>query len=176
MPAVTADTLSLPRFSEPGPEDTQRPVVRVTTAPNGFEGEGFPVRRAFAGVPVTELDPFIHMDQMGSVDYGPGEPRGTSWHPHRGFETVTYMIDGTFQHQDSHGGGGGVTHAAAQSTCSRGAGAWAPRDAPSRAVNSPCSGPATASLSAPATARSPSRPSSSAASPFANRSPTTAPS
>src|SRR4051794_14369427 len=109
MPAVTADTLTLPRLSEPGPDDTERPVARVTTAPSGFEGEGFPVRRAFAGVPVTELDPFIHMDQMGSVDYGPGEPRGTSWHPHRGFETVTYMLDGTFQHQDSHGGGGGIT-------------------------------------------------------------------
>jgi redox-sensitive bicupin YhaK (pirin superfamily) len=106
--------LSLPRLSEPGPEDAERPVARVTTAPSGFEGEGFPVRRAFAGVPVTELDPFIHMDQMGSVDYGPGEPRGTSWHPHRGFETVTYMLDGTFQHQDSHGGGGVITDGATQ--------------------------------------------------------------
>jgi hypothetical protein len=46
------------------------------------------------------------MDQMGEVDYGPGEPRGTAWHPHRGFETVTYMIDGVFEHQDSIGGGG----------------------------------------------------------------------
>jgi redox-sensitive bicupin YhaK (pirin superfamily) len=55
------------------------------------------------------LDPFIHMDQMGEVDYAPGEPRGTSWHPHRGFETVTYMIDGTFQHRDSVGGGGLIT-------------------------------------------------------------------
>ena len=50
------------------------------------------------------------MDQMGEVDYGPGEPRGTAWHPHRGFETVTYMIDGTFQHQDSAGGGGLITN------------------------------------------------------------------
>ncbi|MCB0976330.1 MAG: pirin family protein, partial [Acidimicrobiales bacterium] len=49
---------------------------------------------------------FIHMDQMGEVEYAPGEPKGTPWHPHRGFETVTYMIDGTFLHQDSHGGGG----------------------------------------------------------------------
>ena len=106
MPAVTADTLTLPRLPEAAPEEAERPVQRVTTAPSGFEGEGFPVRRAFAGVPVEELDPFIHLDQMGSVDYGPGEPRGTNWHPHRGFETVTYMLDGTFQHQDSHGGGG----------------------------------------------------------------------
>ena len=48
------------------------------------------------------------------MDYGPGEPKGTSWHPHRGFETVTYMIDGTFQHQDSHGGGGVITDGATQ--------------------------------------------------------------
>ena len=114
MPAVSADTLTLPRLPEATPEATERPVQRVTTAPTGFEGEGFPVRRAFAGVPTEELDPFVHMDQMGSVDYGPGEPRGTNWHPHRGFETVTYMLDGTFQHQDSHGGGGVITDAATQ--------------------------------------------------------------
>jgi quercetin 2,3-dioxygenase len=42
------------------------------------------------------------MDQMGEVDYAPGEPKGTPWHPHRGFETVTYMIDGKFRHQDSN--------------------------------------------------------------------------
>jgi redox-sensitive bicupin YhaK (pirin superfamily) len=85
-------------------------VVSVTTAPSGFEGEGFPVRRAFAGVDLRDLDPFIHMDQMGEVDYAPGEPRGTPWHPHRGFETVTYLIDGTFRHQDSNGGGGLITN------------------------------------------------------------------
>jgi hypothetical protein len=50
------------------------------------------------------------MDQMGEVEYAPGEPKGTAWHPHRGFETVTYMIDGTFQHQDSAGGGGVITN------------------------------------------------------------------
>ncbi|MBV8387423.1 MAG: pirin family protein, partial [Acidimicrobiia bacterium] len=49
MPAVTADTLTLPRLPEAGPDETERPVKRVTTAPTGFEGEGFPVRRAFAG-------------------------------------------------------------------------------------------------------------------------------
>jgi hypothetical protein len=83
-------------------------------APRGFEGLGFPVRRAFAGVDLRDLDPFVHMDQMGEVDYAPGEPKGTDWHPHRGFETVTYMIDGTFQHQDSHGGGGVITNGATQ--------------------------------------------------------------
>jgi len=114
MPAVTADTLTLPRIPPPSPEAVDRPVRSVTTTPRGYEGEGFPVRRAFAGVELADLDPFIHMDQMGEVDYGPGEPRGTDWHPHRGFETVTYMIDGTFQHQDSHGGGGIIANGATQ--------------------------------------------------------------
>ena len=59
---------------------------------------------------LARLDPFMHMDQMGEVDYGPGEPKGTPWHPHRGFETVTYIIDGTFRHQDSNGGGGLITN------------------------------------------------------------------
>jgi redox-sensitive bicupin YhaK (pirin superfamily) len=114
MPAVTADSLTLPRLPEPAPGLRARAVRAVTTAPRGYEGEGFPVRRAFAGVDLADLDPFIHMDQMGEVDYAPGEPRGTDWHPHRGFETVTYMIDGTFQHQDSHGGGGVITDGATQ--------------------------------------------------------------
>jgi redox-sensitive bicupin YhaK (pirin superfamily) len=110
MPAVTVDNLLvLPRVTEPGEAAVARPVVSVTDAPSGLEGEGFPVRRAFAGVDLRALDPFIHMDQMGEVDYGAGEPKGTPWHPHRGFETVTYMIDGTFRHQDSHGGGGLIT-------------------------------------------------------------------
>ena len=91
-----------------------RPVTRVGDAPSGLEGEGFPVRRAFAGASMSELDPFIHMDQMGEVEYAPGEPKGTAWHPHRGFETVTYMIDGTFQHQDSIGGGGLITNGSTQ--------------------------------------------------------------
>jgi redox-sensitive bicupin YhaK (pirin superfamily) len=111
MPAVTVDdVLALPRVGPAGPGATGRPVVSVTTAPSGFEGEGFPVRRSFAGVDRRYLDPFIHMDQMGEVEYAPGEPKGTPWHPHRGFETVTYMIDGTFQHQDSIGGGGLITN------------------------------------------------------------------
>jgi hypothetical protein len=111
MPAVTVDNvLTLPRIPQPDPAAAQeRAVVSVTTAPSGLEGEGFPVRRAFAGVDLRALDPFIHMDQMGEVDYAPGEPKGTPWHPHRGFETVTYIIDGIFVHQDSHGGGGVIT-------------------------------------------------------------------
>jgi redox-sensitive bicupin YhaK (pirin superfamily) len=111
MPAVTADTLSLPRVATPDPNTArERKVSKVTTAPEGFEGEGFPVRRAFAGVSHVELDPFVHMDQMGEIEYAAGEPKGTPWHPHRGFETVTYMLDGVFEHQDSNGGGGVITN------------------------------------------------------------------
>ena len=112
MPALTVPDISvLPRIPEPDPAIArQRPVRSVTSAPSGFEGEGFPVRRAFAGVDLAELDPFVHLDQMGEVEYAPGEPKGTPWHPHRGFETVTYMIDGTFEHHDSNGGGGLITN------------------------------------------------------------------
>ncbi len=109
MPAITVpDTLVLPRVAA-RPDAVSRPVLSLTDAPSSFEGEGFPVRRAFAGVSYEALDPFIHMDQMGEVEYAPGEAKGTPWHPHRGFETVTYIIDGTFEHQDSNGGGGTIT-------------------------------------------------------------------
>ncbi|HEX3243888.1 MAG TPA: pirin family protein [Chloroflexota bacterium] len=112
MPAITTDNiLELPQLRGLDPtRETPRAVGTITTAPSGYEGEGFPVRRAFAGVPLPLLDPFVHMDQMGEVEYAPGEPRGTSWHPHRGFETVTYMMDGIFEHQDSNGGGGVITN------------------------------------------------------------------
>jgi quercetin 2,3-dioxygenase len=111
MPAITVDDVTtLDRVPRPTGESRPRPVRSVTTAPGGFEGEGFPVRRAFAGVDLALLDPFVHLDQMGEVDYAPGEPKGTPWHPHRGFETVTYLIDGTFEHQDSNGGGGLITN------------------------------------------------------------------
>src|ERR1700759_1642772 len=114
MPAVTVDNLLvLPRVSTPAAAG-DRPVARVTTAPRGFEGEGFPVRRAFAGVHLKDLDPFIIMDQMGEVEYAPGEPKGTPWHPHRGFETVTYIIDGTFEPADSNGGGGVIPNGGTQ--------------------------------------------------------------
>ncbi len=115
MPAVSvADTTVLPRLPKADLAARVRSAVSVTRAPQGFEGEGFPVKRAFAGVDLRLLDPFIMMDEMGEVDYAPGEPKGTSWHPHRGFETVTYIIDGTFDHQDSYGGGGTITNGATQ--------------------------------------------------------------
>ena len=108
MPAVTANTLTLPRIEAPTVLAQDRPLISLTTAPSGFEGEGFPVRRAFAGIPKEVLDPFIMMDQMGSVDYPPYEARGTDWHPHRGFETITYMIVGAVEHHDSLGNKGVV--------------------------------------------------------------------
>lgn len=111
MPAVTVPDLTvLPRVPALAPAAQPRPVRSITTAPGGLEGEGFPVMRAFAGVDLRDLDPFIHLDEMGEVEYAPGEPKGTPWHPHRGFETVTYIIDGIFDHQDSFGGGGTITN------------------------------------------------------------------
>jgi hypothetical protein len=111
MPAITVEDVTTLRRLPSVPETAgHRPVRSVTTAPGGLEGEGFPVRRAFWGVDLADIDPFIHMDQMGEVEYAPGEPKGTPWHPHRGFETVTYMIDGIFEHQDSNGGGGLITN------------------------------------------------------------------
>jgi hypothetical protein len=115
MPAISVENpLELPRVVVAPTSERPRRVKTITTAPRGLEGEGFPVRRAFAGIDTVDLDPFIHMDQMGEVDYGPGEPKGTPWHPHRGFETVTYMIEGTFLHQDSIGGGGVIQDGATQ--------------------------------------------------------------
>ncbi len=111
MPAITVEDITrierIPTLQE---DARQRPVTEVVIAAHGLEGEGFPVRRAFAGVQLTDLDPFVHMDQMGEVEYAPGEAKGTPWHPHRGFETVTYIMDGVFEHQDSNGGGGVITN------------------------------------------------------------------
>ena len=100
MPAVTADPMTLPRI-HPAAQHKPRRTKYVITAPTGMEGEGFPVHRAFAGLDARDIDPFIHMDQMGQVEYAPGEPKGTPWHPHRGFETVTYMLAGAMEHGDN---------------------------------------------------------------------------
>ncbi|MDE3096344.1 MAG: pirin family protein [Chloroflexota bacterium] len=115
MPAVTADTLALPRIAAlPETGTTWRPVARVVTAHRQLEGEGFVVRRPFPGADLALADPFLLLDHMGAVEYAPGEAKGTPWHPHRGFETVTYMIDGAFEHQDTTGGGGLITDGATQ--------------------------------------------------------------
>ncbi len=115
MPAVTANTLTLPRLPVlPATDTAWRPVAQVVTAYRQLEGEGFVVRRPFPGPILALADPFLLLDHMGAVEYAPGEAKGTPWHPHRGFETVTYMIDGVFEHQDTTGGGGLITDGATQ--------------------------------------------------------------
>jgi hypothetical protein len=115
MPAVTADSLLLPRVAAPPEAGTAwRPVATVVTAHRQLEGEGFVVRRPFPGADLPLVDPFLLLDHLGAVEYAPGEAKGTSWHPHRGFETVTYIIDGALEHQDTTGGGGLITDGATQ--------------------------------------------------------------
>ncbi len=79
-----------------------------------LEGAGFEVRRAFASIDLRLADPFLLMDHLGAVEYAPGEAKGAPDHPHRGFETVTYMMDGELEHRDSNGGGGLITDGATQ--------------------------------------------------------------
>jgi len=115
MPAVTADPLTLPRLAAlPAEATAWREPVKVVTAHKQLEGEGFQVRRPFPGINLALADPFVLLDHMGAVEYAPGEAKGAPWHPHRGFETVTYLIDGAFQHTDSHGGGGLITDGGTQ--------------------------------------------------------------
>lgn len=115
MPAITADTLTLPRLTElPEAATSWRGVHRIVPGRRFLEGEGFMVRRPFPGIDLSLADPFLLLDHMGAVEYGPGEAKGAPWHPHRGFETVTYMIDGAFEHTDSIGGGGLITDGATQ--------------------------------------------------------------
>src|SRR3954463_7120560 len=108
MPAVTVDDiLVLPRIEGPADDARTRPVRRVAPAHFAVEGAGFEVWRPFPGnVDLHVTDPFLLLDQLGPVEYGPGEAKGAPWHPHRGFETVTYVIDGEIAHHDSNGGGG----------------------------------------------------------------------
>jgi len=110
MPTIYVDNLNkLQRLTDSGSAKIARPVINVVKSVAGFEGEGFPVNRAFTNLSLRDLDPFIMMDEMGAVEYSVGEAKGTPWHPHRGFETVTYMIDGKIKHKDSQGGGGLIT-------------------------------------------------------------------
>jgi redox-sensitive bicupin YhaK (pirin superfamily) len=80
-----------------------REVVRVSIAQRQLEGGGFVVRRPLPTAGLDLLDPFLLIDEMGPVVYGPGEAVGAPDHPHRGFETVTYALDGEFEHEDSAG-------------------------------------------------------------------------
>ncbi|MFC4334271.1 pirin family protein [Salininema proteolyticum] len=107
MPAVTTpDILALPRVDAPAVEALPRRVGVVVDSQRALEGAGFPVRRPTADPRVWDaLDPILMLDHMIAA-YEPHEAKGAPWHPHRGFETVTYLMDGVFVHTDSHGGGG----------------------------------------------------------------------
>jgi len=80
-----------------------RPVARVVTGASLQEGGGFPVRRPFPSAALPQVDPFLLLDQMGPVDWAPGQAIGAPDHPHRGFETVTYLLAGRMRHRDSGG-------------------------------------------------------------------------
>jgi redox-sensitive bicupin YhaK (pirin superfamily) len=85
-----------------------RKVEHVITAHRQLEGGGFVVRRPFPTGGLELVDPFLLLDEMGPADYGPGEAVGAPDHPHRGFETVTYMLEGQFEHEDSAGNKGAI--------------------------------------------------------------------
>jgi redox-sensitive bicupin YhaK (pirin superfamily) len=85
-----------------------RKVERVITAHRQLEGGGFVVRRPFPTAALALVDPFLLLDEMGPADYAPGEAKGAPDHPHRGFETVTYMLEGQFEHEDSAGNKGAI--------------------------------------------------------------------
>lgn len=85
-----------------------RSVSQVTNAKTTMEGEGFLVHRAFPNQSLGEFDPFLLLDEMGPINLSAGEAKGAPDHPHRGFETVTYLIDGVFEHKDSQGHSGKI--------------------------------------------------------------------
>ena len=80
-----------------------REVEKLVTAHKQREGGGFIVRRPFPGLGMNAVDPFLLLDEMGPVEYAPGEALGAPDHPHRGFETVTYVLEGELEHEDSAG-------------------------------------------------------------------------
>jgi quercetin 2,3-dioxygenase len=114
MPAITPADATILRRLDAAEDRLVRPVVEIVDAPSFLEGEGFKVRRATAGLDLSWADPFLLLDHMGAVEYAPGEAKGAPDHPHRGFETVTYMLDGRLRHLDSRGGGGVITDGATQ--------------------------------------------------------------
>ena len=85
-----------------------RSVSQVINSKTTLEGEGFLVHRAFPNGSLREFDPFLLLDEMGPVEISSGDAKGAPDHPHRGFETVTYMIDGAFEHKDSQGHSGKI--------------------------------------------------------------------
>jgi redox-sensitive bicupin YhaK (pirin superfamily) len=80
-----------------------RSVVRIVQAHSQHEGAGFTVRRPIPSVGLEQVDPFLLVDELGPVVYAAGEATGAPDHPHRGFETVTYVLEGESEHEDSAG-------------------------------------------------------------------------
>src|SRR5215471_322004 len=123
-----------------------REVQRIIHSQRQREGGGFIVRRPFPIAGIDHIDPFLLLDEMGPVDYGPGEAVGAPDHPHRGFETVTYVLEGEMEHEDSAGhrgslragdvqwmtAGAGIIHAEMPSRALREQGARAFASSPAR--------------------------------------------
>ena len=86
-----------------------RKIIQTVTATKTLEGGGFPVRRPFPVAGLLDVDPFLLLDHLGPVNWGPGEGIGAPDHPHRGFETVTYLLSGEMEHKDSAGHQGKLT-------------------------------------------------------------------
>lgn len=84
----------------------ERTISEIITAKTTIEGDGFMVHRPFPNYVTRDFDPFLLFDEMGPIELSPGQAKGASDHPHRGFETVTYVIEGAFEHKDSHGNSG----------------------------------------------------------------------
>jgi redox-sensitive bicupin YhaK (pirin superfamily) len=117
VPAITVeDTLVLPRIPRRlAAESRARPVAKVVAAHDAIEGAGVAIRRPFpGGLAMAEADPFLLLDHAGPTLNGPTEAKGTPWHPHRGFETVTYILDGELGHRDTTGGGGVIAEGETQ--------------------------------------------------------------
>lgn len=83
-----------------------RSVELITSSTETAEGDGFIVHRSFPSRSIRHLDPFLLLDEMGPLDLLPHESKGFPDHPHRGFVTVTYMLEGRFEHKDSQGNSG----------------------------------------------------------------------
>ena len=86
-----------------------RTIAGIVNSIETLEGAGFLVRRPFPKAQFSEFDPFLLLDEMGPMELGPGQAKGAPDHPHRGFETVTYMLSGEMQHKDSRGHAGRLT-------------------------------------------------------------------
>jgi redox-sensitive bicupin YhaK (pirin superfamily) len=81
----------------------ERNVERILRSHRQLEGGGFVVRRPFPSAAISHVDPFLLLDELGPVEYPPGEAIGAPDHPHRGFETVSYILEGELEHEDSAG-------------------------------------------------------------------------